>query len=88
MGNCIASCLILNLAKTKTELMKLLLDIPDHKANFMLELIKSFRFVKSQTITPAKAQEISTMIEAIEEVKLAKQGKVKLEKAEDLLNEL
>ncbi|MEI7581884.1 hypothetical protein [Runella sp.] len=68
--------------------MKLLLDIPDHKANFMLELIKSFRFVKSQTITPAKAQEISTMIEAIEEVKLAKQGKVKLEKAEDLLNEL
>jgi len=68
--------------------MKLLLDIPDHKANFMLELIKSFRFVKSKTITSTKAQEISTMIDAIEEVKLAKQGKVKLKKAEDLLNEL
>ncbi|AEI48834.1 hypothetical protein [Runella slithyformis] len=68
--------------------MKLLLDIPDHKANFMLELIKSFRFVKSKTITSAKAQEISSMIDAIEEVKLAKQGKVKLKKADDLLNEL
>lgn len=68
--------------------MKLLLDIPDHKANFRLELIKSSRFVKSKTIGAAKAQEIITMIDAIEEVKLAKQGKVKLKKAEDLLNEL
>lgn len=68
--------------------MKLLLDIPDHKANFILELIKSFKFVKSTTVTPAKATEIINMIEAIEEVKLAKQGKIKLKKAEDLLNEL
>jgi len=36
--------------------MKVLLDIKDSKAEFMLELLKNFSFVKAESLTPSKAQ--------------------------------
>ncbi len=32
--------------------MKLLLDIKDEKASFVLELLKNFKFVKTKELTP------------------------------------
>ena len=68
--------------------MKVLLDINDNKADFMLEVLQQFRFVKAKTITAAKAQFLEELSGAVEEVKLAKKGKIKLQSAKDLLNEL
>lgn len=39
--------------------MKLLVDIQDNKAAFMIELLNSFSFVNAKTISPAKARFIS-----------------------------
>jgi len=68
--------------------MKVLLDIKDNKADFVLELLKNFSFVKAETITPSKAQFLKGLKEAVQEVTLAKQGKIKLKSADQLLDEL
>ena len=67
--------------------MKLLLEIPNNKANFALELLKSLRF-KVKPLTDYKAQVLEDLRDAVEEVNLAKRGKIKLKSAEKLLDEL
>ncbi len=68
--------------------MKVLLEIKDKKADFVLEVLRNFSYVKATTITPAKAKFMEEMQQAVNEVKLAKKGKVKLQSARDFLNEL
>lgn len=68
--------------------MKVLLDIKDNKAHFVMELLKSFSFVKAETLTSYKAEILKSVKEAAEEVKLVKAGKLKGIPAKDLLNEL
>lgn len=69
--------------------MKVLLDIPDNKAAFFLEVLKSFKFVKKATpLTDAKASIMQDIREAVEELKLVRQGKLNARNAEDLINEL
>ena len=68
--------------------MKVLLDIKDSKAQFVMELLRSLKFVKAETITPEKAQLIKNIKQAVEEMKLIKAGKLKGRPAEDLFNEL
>lgn len=66
----------------------MLLDIKDSKADFVLELLKNFSFVKTITITPYKANILEGIKEAVEEMKLVKTGKLEARNAEDLFNEL
>ena len=68
--------------------MKVILDIPDNKASFFMELLKNFSFIKSKTILPAKAELIEDIKTAIENINLVKQGQLKARPAKDLLNEL
>ena len=68
--------------------MKVVLDIKDSKVEFVLELLRQFPFVKTETISPNKAKFLSELKGAVEEVVLANQGKIKLKSAEELLNEL
>lgn len=68
--------------------MKVLLDIKDNKAAFFMEMLKNFSFVKATTLTESKADLLEEFKEAVDEVKLAKQGKIKLQSARDFLNEL
>jgi hypothetical protein len=68
--------------------MKVILDIKDEKAPFMMEVLKNFKDVKAKPITDYKAGVLEGLNEAIEEVKLIKQGKLKGIPAKDLLNEL
>lgn len=68
--------------------MKILLDIKDNKASFIIELLKNFSFVKTKELTPTKAQFLEELKEAVEEMKLIKEGKKKARNAEDFLNEL
>ncbi len=68
--------------------MKVLLDIKDAKASFVMELLKSLPFVKAKTLTPHKAKILEDVKEAVEEMKQIKKGKLKARNAEDLFNEL
>jgi hypothetical protein len=68
--------------------MKVLVDIRDNKAAFIMELLNNFSFVKVKPISNEKALLIEDIKEAVENVKLAKQGKLKAKPLNQLLNEL
>lgn len=69
--------------------MKVLLDIKDSKVPFVMELLKSLSgYVKARPITPYKAEVFENIKEAVEEMKLIKEGKLKARNAEELINEL
>ncbi|MCE2896014.1 MAG: hypothetical protein LW721_16400 [Flammeovirgaceae bacterium] len=69
--------------------MKVLLDIKDSKANFILEILSGFpSYVKAKPISPAKESLLEDLKVAASEVRLHKQGKIKLKTAQELLNEL
>ena len=68
--------------------MKLLLEIKDNKAAFFMELLKNFSYVKAKTISDEKALLIEEMKEAVHNLKLVRQGKLKARPAKELLDEL
>ena len=68
--------------------MKVLLEIQDNKAAFIMELLNNFKFVKAKTITNEKALLIEEIKESMENLKLVKQGKLKARPLSELLNEL
>jgi hypothetical protein len=68
--------------------MRVLLDIKDNKAMPLLELLKGLSYVKTKTITDEKALLIEEIKEAVENINLVRQGKLKARPAKDLLNEL
>ena len=68
--------------------MKVLLDIKDSKVSFVMELLNSLNFVKVKPLSDEKAELMSNIKEAVEELNLIKQSKLKGIPAKDLLNEL
>ncbi|GEM54213.1 hypothetical protein B0A58_05305 [Flavobacterium branchiophilum NBRC 15030 = ATCC 35035] len=69
--------------------MKVVIEVPDNKLNFALEVLRSLAFVKK--VKPMSNEKISLwedLKEASNEVQLHKQGKIKLKTAQDLFNEL
>lgn len=68
--------------------MKVILDIKDEKVPFILELLKNFDYVKAIPLTSSKADVLEGVKEAVDEVKLIRQGKLKGISARELLNEL
>ncbi|MCF8462195.1 MAG: hypothetical protein K9G46_15845 [Flavobacteriales bacterium] len=68
--------------------MKLLIDIKDNKAAFVMELLENLPFVKTQKLSSYKGDILSGLQDSIEEMNLIKEGKMKGIPAEDLLNEL
>jgi hypothetical protein len=68
--------------------MKILVDIPDNKADSFMDVLKSISFVRAKPLTDNKAKLMSEIREAVEEMKLIRRGKKKARNAEDFLNEL
>lgn len=68
--------------------MKVLLDIKDNKANHLLEVLKGLSYVKVKTISKEKALLMEEIKEAVENLTLVREGKLKARPAKDLLNEL
>ncbi len=71
-----------------TDIMKVLLDIPDNKAASLMDVLRSISYLKAMPITEAKALLLEELKEAVEEMKLIKAGKKKARNAEDFLHEL
>ncbi|RYX95885.1 hypothetical protein EON78_05770 [bacterium] len=68
--------------------MKVLLEIPDNKASSLMDVLNSIPYVKTKKITEPKEIFKSEIKEAVEELNLIRQGKLKGISAEQLLNEL
>lgn len=69
--------------------MKVLLDIKDDEATFAMKVLNSLSFVKkAKPMSVASVDLWEDLKEAAEQVRLHKQGKLKLKTAKDLLNEL
>ena len=68
--------------------MRVLLDIKDNKAMPLLEVLKGLSYVKTTTISNEKALLMEEIKEAMDNLGLARQGKLKLKSARDLYNEL
>lgn len=70
--------------------MKVLLDVKENRAPFLMELLKSLNYVSVLNEVKLKRNSvfISEMKEAFDDVKLHEQGKKKLKTAKQLLNEL
>lgn len=68
--------------------MKVLLDIKDSKAKHLMEVLKSLPYVKAKTISNEKALLMEEIKEAVENLKLVREGKLQARPAKDLLNEL
>ena len=68
--------------------MKVILDIKDNKAAFVMELLNNLSFVKAKPLSNENAILIDEIKEAVEELNLVRQGKIKASPARDLINEL
>jgi hypothetical protein len=68
--------------------MRVLLDIKDNKAMHLLEVLKGLSYVKTKTISNEKAVLMEEIEEAVENLALARKGKLKLKTARELYNEL
>jgi hypothetical protein len=68
--------------------MRVLLDIKDSKALHLLEVLKGLSYVKTTTISDEKALLMEDIKDAVQELKLIREGKLKGISAKDLLNEL
>lgn len=71
-----------------TGAMRILLDVKDSKAAFVMELLESLPFVKAKKLTEAKAELMEDLKASVEEVKLHKAGKIKLRTLKEGLDEL
>lgn len=68
--------------------MKLVIEVKDNKAEFLMELLRSLSFVKSAAISGEKDAVLESVRTAVEEMKLVKAGKLKGRPVQALLNEL
>lgn len=73
--------------------MQFIVQVPDNKASFFLELAQSLKFVKVSPDSivdeePTKEQLKAEIRQAVREVNLAKKGKLQLPTLDEFLREL
>lgn len=68
--------------------MRVLLDIQDSKADYVMDLLSKLTFVKAKTITEEKALLMEEIKEAVDNLNLVKKGKLKARPLAEILNEL
>lgn len=68
--------------------MKVLLDIKEERAQFVLGLLRRLPYVKVKPFTPFQFDVLDSTRAALEELELIKEGKLEGRDAEELLNEI
>jgi hypothetical protein len=69
--------------------MKILIDIEDDDANFAIKVLENLSFVKKiKPMSVSKVELWEDLKEAAQDIKLHKEGRIKLKTAQELLNEL
>jgi predicted methyltransferase len=69
-------------------MQRVVIDIPDNKINFFMELINNLGFKDVEKLTYREMELVDDLKNSLNEVELHRQGKIKLQPAKDFLNEL
>lgn len=69
-------------------MQRIVIDIPDNKINFFMELVNNLGFKKVERLSKKQKEFVDDLKNSLNEVELHRQGKVKLQSAKDFLNEL
>lgn len=69
-------------------MQRVVLDIPDNKINFFMELVSNLGIKKVQRLNSKQKEFVDDLKNSLNEVELHRQGKIKLQSARDFLNEL
>ncbi len=69
-------------------MQRVVIDIPDQKINFFLELVSNLGFNNVKTLTKKQIEFVDDLKQSITEVEQHRQGKIKLQSAKEFLNEL
>ena len=67
--------------------MKVLLDIPDKKADSFMDVLRHISYVKAKPLTDPKAELLSEIREAVHEIKQIRVGEKSSRSARDFLRE-
>ncbi len=68
--------------------MKVIIDVKDNKAAFVMELLNSLSFVKARPLSEEDVILVDELKEAVKDLKLIRQDKLKARPARDLIDEL
>lgn len=74
--------------------MEVIVQLPDNKLDFFMELVRNLNFkaepkqADKPSFTPEEREWIDGLKEALNEVELHQQGKIKLKSLDQLINEL
>lgn len=75
--------------QSKTVAMqRVVIDIPDNKFKFFMELVNNLGFKKVRKLTSQQQEFIDDTKKSLEQVEQHLKGEIKLKSAEQLLNEL
>ncbi|MBW6497792.1 MAG: hypothetical protein K0B09_05360 [Bacteroidales bacterium] len=69
-------------------MQRIVIDIPDNKINFFLELVNNLGFKKVQKLSQKDKEFVEGTIISLEQVEQHLTGEIKLKTAEQLANEL
>lgn len=68
--------------------MKILIDVKDEKALYILQLLKDLPYVKAKPLTAASAKVLEELKIAVDNMILISTGKLKPRPVQDLIDEL
>ena len=69
-------------------MQRIVIDIPDSKISFFLELVNNLGFKKVKKLSRQQQEFVDDLQHSLEQVKQHQEGKIKLQPARDFLNEL
>lgn len=74
-------------------MQRILIDIPDNKVDFFLELVKNLGFIseiktEGKKLTRRQQEFVDDLKQSFNEVELHRNAKIKLQTAREFLNEL
>jgi len=69
-------------------MQRVVIDIPDNKVNFFMELVKNLGIKKVKKLSGEQKEFVDDLQHSLEQVKQHQKGKIKLQTARDFLNEL
>ena len=67
---------------------RIIIDIPDNKINFFLELVSNLGFKRVQRLSADQNEFVEGTKKSLEQVEQHLKGEIKLKTADQLLNEL
>ena len=69
-------------------MQQVVIDIPDNKINFFMELVKNLGFEKVKKLSKEQKEFVEDLKQSLKEVEQHRKGIIKLQSAKDFLNEL